>query len=470
MMKRCFSLFSGSAILVLGLLIVASSRSSSITADLLSPADVLREQVTRCIDGNGDGARSKGEMKTFLVGFIRDALLWLSRENTPHPCTLTECVVTQECRDLVNDGRITRADLSLGLSTLQFLVSCGNGTLSSGEQCDDGNTRGGDGCNAICKTEITLPATSPLHNNSVQIIRLPDMPALVGTSPVVHNGALYLVGGIDERTSEQGGFYRFRPSVAAWERLGTLAAGKYDVGAASVNGTLLALGGKDQLRSTSDIMMWQEDTRTWTKKPIRSAVISTSLVSALRAFVFDGLLWTFQGLPVGSQNEPSAYVFTDDSSTFAWNTPCKSVGFASCIPNFAVHTPVEFQEKLWYSGGDEWLNVVTKRAQGGEWNLTPPILEHPTGPRYYPVFLFVSQGKLWQWAYRGRMINTRTQEMRYSLFVSSTDDGVTWSTRLINDAILLEELPQTMMTLGDDVYILGLQNAHSFFAKVILPS
>jgi TonB family protein len=43
---------------------------------------------------------------------------------------------------------------------------CGNGSLEAGEQCDDGNTTGGDGCSASCRIEVkpappvpTLPAS-----------------------------------------------------------------------------------------------------------------------------------------------------------------------------------------------------------------------------------------------------------------------------------------------------------------------
>jgi cysteine-rich repeat protein len=35
------------------------------------------------------------------------------------------------------------------------LPSCGNGTLESGEQCDDGNTTNGDGCNSNCQQETS---------------------------------------------------------------------------------------------------------------------------------------------------------------------------------------------------------------------------------------------------------------------------------------------------------------------------
>jgi cysteine-rich repeat protein len=33
---------------------------------------------------------------------------------------------------------------------------CGNGTLNSGEQCDDGNVANGDGCSSTCQVEVTI--------------------------------------------------------------------------------------------------------------------------------------------------------------------------------------------------------------------------------------------------------------------------------------------------------------------------
>jgi cysteine-rich repeat protein len=35
---------------------------------------------------------------------------------------------------------------------------CGNGSVEAGEQCDDGNTTGGDGCSATCRIEVKPPA------------------------------------------------------------------------------------------------------------------------------------------------------------------------------------------------------------------------------------------------------------------------------------------------------------------------
>lgn len=37
---------------------------------------------------------------------------------------------------------------------------CGNDVIESGEECDDGNTEGGDGCSASCQNEVTSTGTS----------------------------------------------------------------------------------------------------------------------------------------------------------------------------------------------------------------------------------------------------------------------------------------------------------------------
>jgi cysteine-rich repeat protein len=40
---------------------------------------------------------------------------------------------------------------------------CGNGSVEAGEQCDDGNTVGGDGCSAVCGVEGAIPPQSGLR-------------------------------------------------------------------------------------------------------------------------------------------------------------------------------------------------------------------------------------------------------------------------------------------------------------------
>ncbi len=63
---------------------------------------------------------------------------------------------------------LTRSTLSVlaVVFSLPFITGegcnpCGNGKLDKGEQCDDGNNIGGDGCSADCKTET---ATSCGHS------------------------------------------------------------------------------------------------------------------------------------------------------------------------------------------------------------------------------------------------------------------------------------------------------------------
>ena len=44
---------------------------------------------------------------------------------------------------------------------------CGNGSVEAGEQCDDGNTTGGDGCSATCRIEVRPPPRIPTLPSSV---------------------------------------------------------------------------------------------------------------------------------------------------------------------------------------------------------------------------------------------------------------------------------------------------------------
>jgi TonB family protein len=51
---------------------------------------------------------------------------------------------------------------------------CGNGSVEAGEQCDDGNTRGGDGCSATCRIEPPPPPPRPtiIHPGVLQGLRI----------------------------------------------------------------------------------------------------------------------------------------------------------------------------------------------------------------------------------------------------------------------------------------------------------
>ncbi|MCK6551222.1 DVUA0089 family protein [Myxococcota bacterium] len=72
--------------------------------------------------------------------------------------------------------------------TLQVAV-CGDGTIDTGEACDDGNTTSGDGCSATCVLETT-PETEP--NDIYQTASGPVVPSMLPAS-----GALTPAGDVD---------------------------------------------------------------------------------------------------------------------------------------------------------------------------------------------------------------------------------------------------------------------------------
>ncbi|MBP9850264.1 MAG: VCBS repeat-containing protein [Candidatus Peribacteraceae bacterium] len=57
--------------------------------------------------------------------------------------------------DVNESGVVNRADLADAISAFRGLLSavCGNGTVDTGEQCDDGGGTDGNGCSAVCSIE-----------------------------------------------------------------------------------------------------------------------------------------------------------------------------------------------------------------------------------------------------------------------------------------------------------------------------
>lgn len=65
-------------------------------------------------------------------------------------------------------------------ATQACAVTCGNGNIETGEECDDGNLGDGDGCSAMCKNEAnfdcmaqTRPDTEPCASGTGECLRLP---------------------------------------------------------------------------------------------------------------------------------------------------------------------------------------------------------------------------------------------------------------------------------------------------------
>jgi cysteine-rich repeat protein len=85
-------------------------------------------------------------------------------------------------KDIVGDGSQTFGDGTIGLP---YIISrgatpagCGDGKWNAalGEECDDGNTKNGDGCSASCKCESGLPKGDgtcfPVPSNSTSSSRM----------------------------------------------------------------------------------------------------------------------------------------------------------------------------------------------------------------------------------------------------------------------------------------------------------
>src|SRR5262249_23010056 len=64
--------------------------------------------------------------------------------------------------DIVTVGQIDEyASVLLNTTPAAVVSTCGNGTVEAGEQCDDGNTVGGDCCSAACQFEASGSTCDP---------------------------------------------------------------------------------------------------------------------------------------------------------------------------------------------------------------------------------------------------------------------------------------------------------------------
>jgi cysteine-rich repeat protein len=120
-----------------------------------------------CSASCGDGVVSPGETCDTAIA-----------AGNPGACpTLADCADTDAC---TNDTLVSAGTCNAVCSNTPIIVIgpadgccppggnanndadcspvCGNGVIETGEQCDDGNTTPGDGCDASCMTEITATA------------------------------------------------------------------------------------------------------------------------------------------------------------------------------------------------------------------------------------------------------------------------------------------------------------------------
>jgi cysteine-rich repeat protein len=95
--------------------------------------------------------------------------------------------------DIVNDavigkGRLKKrgrkAKAEFVLEKVQPAV-CGNGAVETGEECDDGNTLPDDGCDPLCRSEIT-----PIELDEIEPNDTPEQATEVESLPAIAHGSI----------------------------------------------------------------------------------------------------------------------------------------------------------------------------------------------------------------------------------------------------------------------------------------
>lgn len=77
-------------------------------------------------------------------------------------------------------------------------VECGNGTIEAGEECDDNNTNGGDGCDSLCQVEgvtptpTTVPTAGPCVALEETTLSIGNVAAPSGDESLRFSGAVTL--------------------------------------------------------------------------------------------------------------------------------------------------------------------------------------------------------------------------------------------------------------------------------------
>lgn len=114
----------------------------------------------------------------FNVGFDGSNLVWTltdpsgstrtatASNNPAQRCSPICSNNVREAGEECDDGNTNNGD---GCdSSCQLEPFCGDGNIDSGEECDDGNTNNGDGCDAQCNLELTCDGSELIINGSFE--------------------------------------------------------------------------------------------------------------------------------------------------------------------------------------------------------------------------------------------------------------------------------------------------------------
>ena len=111
--------------------------------------DGAMEEGEECDDGNTDD--EDGCAADCVVEFCGDGIVQAGLDEACDSGSLT----IPDCDELGSVGVVfCSSECALDEILCPDVAQCGDGTLDLGESCDDGNTEDGDGCSAICQSEL----------------------------------------------------------------------------------------------------------------------------------------------------------------------------------------------------------------------------------------------------------------------------------------------------------------------------
>ncbi|HLC19986.1 MAG TPA: DUF4215 domain-containing protein [Candidatus Nanoarchaeia archaeon] len=115
---------------------------------------ILRTGVEQCDDSNTVNTDSCAFCRIAVCGdgFVQSGVEQCDDRNTLSNDGCSVMCVTETCTDGIRNNHEMGVDCG-GPCAACTIVTCGNGIIEAGEQCDDGNTAPNDGCSSSCQDE-----------------------------------------------------------------------------------------------------------------------------------------------------------------------------------------------------------------------------------------------------------------------------------------------------------------------------
>jgi len=235
-------------------------------------------------------------------------------------CTAPRCGdSTVETGEQCDDGNTINGDACDNNCTLP---ACGNGILDPGEQCDDGNAANGDGCDTTCTISAPVLAYVKASNTGAgdffYSVTLSADGSTLAVGAIAEDSAATGIGGnqADNSARDAGAVYVFTRSGTTWSQQAYVKASNtgardafgYSV-ALSGDGSILAVGAREEDSAATGINGNQADN-------------SATIAGAVYVFTRSGTTWSQQAYVKASNTNAfdgfgNSLALSADGSTLA---------------------------------------------------------------------------------------------------------------------------------------------------------